>query len=97
MVAGTSAPAYTGVGTVPSSGCQSIFNSAPLSIKLVDPGCGCELLFSLPLGGTNSSVTSDCAAQGCSQCHPSNPTTQISVLPISPSLTCDEKYTIVIQ
>ncbi len=92
------APATSGIGTVPSSGCLSILGTFPGKIKFVDPNCGCEITVLLPTSGTTvTSIGTICAAQGCTPCHPTNPTTQISVSPISPNLTCAEEYAIVIQ
>jgi len=100
VVAGTSAPAFTGVGTVPSPGCLgSPSPRVPTTIKLVEASCACEIIFPLPTGGINTTIISDCIPQGClsSGCDPTNPTTQISVTSVSPSLTCTQEYAIVIQ
>lgn len=99
IASGTAAPAFSGVGTVPALGCLSIPFSSPSKFEFIDPNCGCVITVTLPTGGTTvTGIVSNCAAQGCSpQCHPTNPTTQISVTPISPNLICTEEYAIVIQ
>ena len=92
------APAFTGVGTIPTSGCLGAPLRVPTTFKFVDPNCGCLIQVTLPTAGTTvTGVDTICAAQGCTPCHPSTPTTQISVTPVNPSLTCTVEYAIVIQ
>jgi hypothetical protein len=100
VIAGTSAPAFSGVGTVPASGCLGVTSGrVPTTIKLIEASCACEIDFAIPSGGVNSTIISDCIPQGCptNGCDPTNPTTQISVTVNTPSFPCDQDYTIVIQ